>query len=150
MESMTVEEISRSNDSLSNTYKAKEIESGVREKWTRIDLRQRVHQKFAERKIKPVGYVDGPPTLNGEPHMGHLRGRVMKDLWFRFETLRGINIDFRGGWDCQGLPVELQAEKELGLTGNKTSNLKAIGEETLVATCKKMVLTLSCGLAAVR
>ena len=72
--------------------------------------------------------------------MGHLRGRVIKDLWYRFETLRGMNIDFRGGWDCQGLPVELQAEKELGLTGNKTANLKTIGEETLVAECKKMVL----------
>ena len=72
--------------------------------------------------------------------MGHLRGRVIKDLWYRFETLRGMNIDFRGGWDCQGLPVELQAEKELGLTGNKTANLKTIGEEALVAECKKMVL----------
>ncbi|MFI5420040.1 MAG: class I tRNA ligase family protein, partial [Nitrososphaerales archaeon] len=137
---MIAEEISRTNDSLSNTYKAREIENEVREKWARIDLRQRIHQKFAERKVKPVGYVDGPPTLNGEPHMGHLRGRVMKDLWFRFETLHGRNIDFRGGWDCQGLPVELQAEKELGLTGNKTSNLKAIGEDKLVAACKKMVL----------
>src|SRR5579872_603067 len=122
---------------LSNSYDPKKIESEVRENWKRIDLRKKIEQKFSGKK--KVGYVDGPPTLNGEPHMGHLRGRVIKDLWYRFETLRGLNIDFRGGWDCQGLPVELQAEKELGLTGNKTANLKAIGEEALVAACKKMV-----------
>ncbi|MGA2875005.1 MAG: isoleucine--tRNA ligase [Nitrososphaerales archaeon] len=127
-----------SESQLSSSYESKKIESEVRENWKRINLRIKIEQKFTGKK--KVGYVDGPPTLNGEPHMGHLRGRVIKDLWYRFETLRGMNIDFRGGWDCQGLPVELQAEKELGLTGNKTANLKTIGEETLVAECKKMVL----------
>jgi isoleucyl-tRNA synthetase len=122
---------------LSSSYNAKTIESEVRENWKQIDLRKKIEQKFSGKKR--VGYVEGPPTLNGEPHMGHLRGRIIKDLWYRFETLRGMNIDFRGGWDCQGLPVELQAEKELGLTGNKTANLKTVGEETLVAECKKML-----------
>lgn len=122
---------------LPSSYNAKIIESKVRENWKQIDIRNKIEQKFSGKKR--VGYVEGPPTLNGEPHMGHLRGRIIKDLWYRFETLRGMNIDFRGGWDCQGLPVELQAEKELGLTGNKTANLKTVGEETLVAECKKML-----------
>jgi len=122
---------------LSSSYEPKKIESEIRENWKRIDLRKKILLKFSGNR--KVGYVDGPPTLNGEPHMGHLRGRVIKDLWYRFETLRGLNIDFRGGWDCQGLPVELQAEKELGLTGNKTANLKTVGEEALVAECKKML-----------
>ncbi|HVB11671.1 MAG TPA: isoleucine--tRNA ligase [Nitrososphaerales archaeon] len=122
---------------LSNSYDPKKIESEVRENWKQIDLRKKIQLKFSGKK--KVGYVDGPPTLNGEPHMGHLRGRIIKDLWYRFETLRGLCIDFRGGWDCQGLPVELQAEKELGLTGNKTANLKTVGEEALVAECKKML-----------
>ena len=60
-----------------------------------------------------LGYIDGPPTLNGEPHVGHLRGRIMKDLWYRFKTLQKNNIIFRAGWDTQGLPIQLQAEKEL-------------------------------------
>ncbi|MDG6996676.1 MAG: isoleucine--tRNA ligase [Nitrososphaerota archaeon] len=123
---------------MDSSYDPKKIEASIRDTWERIGLRRLLEQKFQGKKKE--GYVEGPPTLNGEPHMGHLRGRVMKDLWYRFETLRRRNIDFRGGWDCQGLPVELQAEKELGLTGDKTNNLKRIGEEKLVETCKSMVL----------
>ena len=121
----------------STSYRPKEIEAGVRAHWKQIDIKRKILERFEGKKT--LGYVEGPPTLNGEPHMGHLRGRVMKDLWYRYETLRGQKIDFRGGWDCQGLPVELQAEKELGLTGDKTANLKKIGEEALVAECKKML-----------
>ena len=62
-----------------------------------------------------IGFVEGPPTLNGEPHLGHLRGRIIKDVWYRFKTLQNFKVIFRAGWDTQGLPVELQAEKILGL-----------------------------------
>jgi len=127
----------RSSAILAPSYEPKKIEEEVRAKWKSMNLRIQIAERF--RSKKKVGWVEGPPTLNGEPHMGHLRGRIMKDLWYRFETLRGTNIDFRGGWDCQGLPVELQAEKELGLTGNKTANLKVVGEERLVQACKDMV-----------
>ena len=109
----------------------------VRNKWNSMKLTQLIEQKLSSKK--KLGYIDGPPTLNGEPHMGHLRGRIMKDLWYRFETLRGNNIDFRGGWDCQGLPVELAAEKELGLSGNKTANLNLVGVEILINACKQML-----------
>ena len=95
-----------------------------------IDIRQ---------NKKMIGYVDGPPTMNGEPHVGHLRGRIIKDLWFRFQTLNQNKVIFRPGWDTQGLPVELQAEKELGLTGNKTENINKVGIEKLVETCKSIV-----------
>lgn len=91
------------------------------------------------RSKKKIGYVEGPPTLNGVPHIGHIRGRIMKDLWYRSNTLLGRNIVFRGGWDCQGLPVELQAEKELGLSGNKWEDLKQLGEERLVEACKRLL-----------
>lgn len=137
---MSKQESVETSQMLSNSYNGSAIENEIRERWQTENLRAKIQKKFEERRTRQVGYVDGPPTLNGEPHMGHLRGRIMKDLWYRFETIRGTNIDFRGGWDCQGLPVELQAEKELGLTGNKTDNLKKIGEETLVQTCKQMVL----------
>ncbi len=86
-----------------------------------------------------MGYVEGPPTLNNQPHIGHVRGRTMKDLWYRFSTLEGENIVFRGGWDTQGLPVELQAEKEMGLSGNKWENLKQVGVEKLVEACKGLI-----------
>lgn len=128
---------SESESAFGGSYEPKKVEDLVRRRWNEIKLRERIDARLQDKKKK--GYVDGPPTLNGEPHMGHLRGRLIKDLWFRYETMRGTNIDFRGGWDTQGLPVELQAEKELGLTGNKTANLKIIGEEKLVQACKNMI-----------
>ena len=86
-----------------------------------------------------VGYIAGPPTINGEPHAGHLRGRIIKDLWYRFNTLQKKKVIFRAGWDTQGLPVELSAEKELGLTGSKAENISKVGIEKIVETCKKLI-----------
>src|ERR687889_488444 len=103
------------------------------------------YEEFIKKEIdnrynkKTIGYVDGPPTMNGEPHVGHLRGRIIKDLWFRFHTLKQNKVIFRPGWDTQGLPVELQAEKELGLTGNKTENINKVGIQKIVETCKSIV-----------
>src|SRR5439155_18865588 len=102
------------------------------------DLVKEVSRKTGTKRA--VGYVEGPPTLNGVPHIGHIRGRIMKDLWCRYSTLLlKQNVVFRAGWDCQGLPVELQAEKELGLSGNKWEDLKQIGEEKLVEACKRLI-----------
>ncbi|MDP8023392.1 MAG: isoleucine--tRNA ligase [Nitrososphaeria archaeon] len=86
-----------------------------------------------------VTFIEGPPTMNGEPHIGHVRGRVIKDLFYRMEVLKGNKVFFRAGWDTQGLPVELEAEKELGITGNKYQVLNKIGEDKLVAKCKELI-----------
>jgi len=125
------------HSTLKPVYDWREIEAKVRSFTITIRLRDKIRQRLSSRK--KVGYVEGPPTLNNEPHIGHVRTRVMKDLWYRFNTLRGKNIVFRGGWDTQGLPVELQAEKELGLSGNKWENLRRVGEERLVEECKNLV-----------
>src|SRR5438309_4693663 len=77
--------------------------------------------------------------MNGTPHAGHLRGRVIKDLWYRYWTLLGHKIIFNAGWDTQGLPVELQAEKELGISGSKSEVIAAAGIEKIVLECKKIV-----------
>jgi isoleucyl-tRNA synthetase len=122
---------------LAGSFDPKVIEEKIRKYWETIHLRQRLEKAREGKEL--CGYVEGPPTLNGEPHLGHVRGRVIKDLWYRFSTLKGLNILFRAGWDTQGLPVELQAEKELGLVGSKSENLKIIGEEKLVEACKKLV-----------
>ncbi len=58
--------------------------------------------------------MEGPPTLNGIPHIGHARGRIMKDIRYRWKTMEGYYMPFWAGWDCQGLPVELEVEKLLG------------------------------------
>jgi isoleucyl-tRNA synthetase len=123
---------------LSPNFEPKKLEELVRSNWNKVNVRKLVEERVKGRKR--VGFVEGPPTMNGEPHIGHVRGRVMKDLWYRFMTLRGYHVIFRAGWDTQGLPVELQAEKELGLSGSKVENLAKIGEEKLVNTCKDIIM----------
>ncbi len=122
---------------LSPLYEPKNIEGKIRAYWQEVNIREILAERL---KDKPrVGYVEGPPTLNGEPHIGHIRGRIIKDLWYRQLVLKGLNVVFRAGWDTQGLPVELQAEKELGLTGNKAENIKAVGEEAIIRACKDLI-----------
>ena len=128
---------SSGGSNLPSNYDWKVVEARVRRFRTEVDLQGAVREALG--KNPTVGYVEGPPTLNGVPHIGHVRGRIMKDIWYRFGTLSKKNIVFRGGWDCQGLPVELQAEKELGLSGNKWEDLKEIGEEKMVEACKRLI-----------
>jgi isoleucyl-tRNA synthetase len=97
-----------------------------------MELRERAN-------VGLLGYVEGPPTLNGVPHIGHARGRVMKDLRYRFKTMQGFYVPFWAGWDCQGLPVELEVEKELGVK-SKRELLEKVGEERFVAECKKILM----------
>ena len=70
-------------------FDAKAIENEVRSYLDNLDLRAMLENELAGRPL--IGYIEGPPTMNGEPHAGHLRGRVIKDLWYRFNTLRGIS-----------------------------------------------------------
>lgn len=121
---------------LSTKFDAKAIESEVRKYIKSIDLEKQI---FASDKPEKIRFIEGPPTMNGIPHAGHLRGRVIKDLWYRFNTLQGKKIEFNGGWDTQGLPVELQVEKELGVTGGKSEAIKELGVERIVSECKKVV-----------
>jgi isoleucyl-tRNA synthetase len=118
-------------------FDAKAIENEVRSYLDNLDLRAHLENELAGKEL--VGYIEGPPTMNGDPHAGHLRGRIIKDLWYRFNTLRKKKVIFRAGWDTQGLPVELQAEKELGLAGSKAENVSKVGIEKIVETCKKII-----------
>lgn len=128
---------SRKARPLETAYDWKKIEKRVRRYYADRRVRKKIAKAVAG--SKPLGYVDGPPTLNNQPHVGHVRGRMMKDVWYRYKTMGGENIVFRGGWDTQGLPVELQAEKEMGLTGNKAEDLKRVGMEKLVEACKALI-----------
>ena len=118
---------------LAKEFDAKKIEGQIREYSENLNLQEMIESE----KDQKIMFIEGPPTMNGIPHAGHLRGRVMKDLWYRFKTLQGNNVIFNAGWDAQGLPVELQAEKELGVTGGKNEILEKVGIEKLVAECKR-------------
>ena len=61
-------------------------------------------------------FYEGPPSANGLPGIHHVMARAIKDIFCRYKTLRGYQVDRKGGWDTHGLPIELQVEKELGIT----------------------------------
>ena len=122
---------------LAKEFNAKRIESEIRDHISKLNLEKMIFD--SPEKSKRVMFIEGPPTMNGIPHIGHLRGRVIKDLWYRFKTLSRHKVVFNAGWDTQGLPVELQAEKELGVTGGKNEILEKFGIEKLVSECKRLV-----------
>lgn len=122
---------------LSTDFNPKKIEEEVKDQLAGLDLEKLIFE--SPNKTKKIAFIEGPPTMNGTPHAGHLRGRIMKDLWYRYATLRGYKVIFNAGWDTQGLPVELQVEKELGISGSKSQVLESAGIEKLVSECKKIV-----------
>src|SRR2546429_2414914 len=73
-------------------------------------------------------FYDGPPFANGLPHYGHLLTGFVKDAVPRFQTMRGRRVERRWGWDCHGLPAEMEAEKALGVSGRAAITERGIGE----------------------
>lgn len=82
-------------------------------------------------------FYDGPPTANGKPHIGHIITRAIKDLIPRYHTMKGKNVLRIAGWDTHGLPVELEVEKALGLSGKP--DIEAYGIEPFILQCKESV-----------
>jgi isoleucyl-tRNA synthetase len=83
-------------------------------------------------------FYDGPPFANGLPHYGHLLTGYVKDLVPRFQTMRGRKVERRFGWDCHGLPAELEAEKQLGIKDK--SEIDVMGLAKFNEYCKASVL----------
>jgi len=84
-------------------------------------------------------FFDGPPTANGKPHIGHVLTRVIKDLIPRYRTMKGYKVLRKAGWDTHGLPVELEVEKMLGISGKP--QIENYGIEDFVKKCKDSVFT---------
>ena len=94
--------------SLSQTHK------DVLENWRKSDI---FNQSVESRKGKPTfTFYEGPPSANGMPGIHHVIARTIKDLFCRYKTLQGFQVNRKAGWDTHGLPVELGVEKELGIT----------------------------------
>ncbi len=72
-------------------------------------------------------FYDGPPFANGLPHYGHLLTGFVKDAVPRYQTMRGHRVERRFGWDCHGLPAEMEAERELGVSGRSSVTSYGIG-----------------------
>lgn len=86
-------------------------------------------------------FYDGPPFANGTPHYGHIMVSYVKDVVARFQTMMGKKVERRLGWDCHGLPAEMSAEKQLGVSGRK--QIEAYGVEKFNNFCRSDVLKYS-------
>ena len=116
-----------------------EIERAILEFWR--------HDKIFEASVeaRPAGelgsneyvFYDGPPFANGLPHYGHLLTGYVKDVIPRYQTLRGKRVERSFGWDCHGLPVEMEAEQELGIAGH--AKIEEFGIENFNAFCRSSV-----------
>ena len=83
-------------------------------------------------------FYDGPPFANGLPHYGHLLTGFVKDAVPRYQTMRGRRVERRFGWDCHGLPAEVEAEKELGISGHP--EIARFGVDKFNDACRNSVL----------
>ncbi len=102
--------------------------------WNSNNIFQKSITSRSKDKIFP--FYEGPPSANGMPGIHHVMARTIKDIFCRYKTLKGYRVYRKGGWDTHGLPVELQVEKNLGITkddiGNKIS-VKKYNEECRIA-----------------
>ncbi|MGH1490190.1 MAG: class I tRNA ligase family protein, partial [Acidimicrobiales bacterium] len=97
------------------------LERKILERWSEEDTFEASVDARASEAEGGTQYVfnDGPPFANGLPHYGHLLTGYVKDVIPRYQTMRGNRVERRFGWDCHGLPAEMETEKELGVAGRK-------------------------------
>ena len=112
-----------------------ELEERVLARWRERDVFPR---SLANREGAEVwSFYEGPPTANGRPGSHHVLSRVFKDVYPRYRTMRGYRVPRKAGWDCHGLPVELEVEKDLGI-GSK-QEIEEYGIEKFNARCRASV-----------
>ena len=87
---------------------------------------------------EPWVFYEGPPTANGRPGLHHVWARVYKDLFCRYRTMRGYAVPRKAGWDTHGLPVEVEVEKQLGIT-DKRQIEEEVGIAEFVRLCRESV-----------
>jgi isoleucyl-tRNA synthetase len=111
-------------------------------------LEERILRRWRERDVfkesvrrregaPPFVFYEGPPTANGRPGSHHVLARVFKDIYPRYKTMRGFQVDRRGGWDTHGLPVEIAVEQQLGLTNKH--EIEAYGIAEFNQRCRESV-----------
>jgi isoleucyl-tRNA synthetase len=116
------------------------LERAVLARWHADDtFRRSVERRPAgQHGANEFVFYDGPPFANGLPHYGHLLTGYVKDAVPRYQTMRGRRVERRFGWDCHGLPAEVQAEKELGISGHPA--ITAFGIDKFNDSCRTSVL----------
>jgi isoleucyl-tRNA synthetase len=113
-----------------------QLEERIIRWWKEADV---FHRSLAMRAGSPEWiFYEGPPTANGKPGVHHVEPRTFKDVYPRFKTMTGHLVHRKGGWDCHGLPVELEIEKRIGTKGKR--DIEEFGIERFNALCRESVL----------
>jgi isoleucyl-tRNA synthetase len=113
------------------------LELAVLERWRERDVF--AHSLRIREGAPQWVFYEGPPTANGRPGSHHVLSRVFKDIYPRFQTMRGYRVDRKGGWDCHGLPVEIAVEEQLGI--HHKSEIEDYGIAAFNAKCRESVFT---------
>ena len=109
------------------------LEQEMLARWEAEDL---VAQTLA-RGDEEFVFFEGPPTANGRPGIHHVFARTIKDLFCRHRAMKGFHVGRKAGWDTHGLPVEIEIEKQLGISGKR--DIEALGVETFNKLCRESV-----------
>ncbi len=113
-----------------------EMEKNIIKYWDERKIFEKLRKKNENGEI--FTFLEGPPTANGHPHMGHALTRAAKDVVLRYMAMNGKNVyPWIGGWDCHGLPVELEVEKELKINSKK--EIERFGVENFNRKCRESV-----------
>ena len=115
-----------------------ELELKILDYWKKNKSFESSVENRKENENEAFVFYDGPPFANGLPHYGHLLSGYIKDVFGRYQTQIGKRVERRFGWDCHGLPAEMGAEKELGISGR--INIIKHGIDNFNNTCKTSVL----------
>ena len=112
-----------------------DLETGILDFWRDNDIFKRSIEERPEDNL--FVFYEGPPTANGRPGVHHIMPRVIKDLFARYKTMRGYRVPRKAGWDTHGLPVEIEVEKELGLSSKP--EIEEFGIAEFNAQCRESV-----------
>ena len=125
----------REINSLSAQIDLPVMEAGILDFWSQNQI---FEKSVTNRNGSPRwSFYEGPPTANGMPGTHHIEARVFKDLFPRFQTMKGKQVIRKAGWDCHGLPVEIAVEKELGFTGK--ADIEKFGVAAFNDKCRESV-----------
>ncbi len=111
------------------------LEEAVLARWRDRDVFAR--SLAARAGAPPWRFYEGPPTANGRPGVHHVEARVFKDIFPRYRTMKGYRVPRKAGWDCHGIPVEIEVEKALGFT--RKQDIEDYGVAAFNAKCRESV-----------
>ncbi len=117
-----------------SSYSPIELEEEISEYWQQNSITEKVRESTEGNE--PFFMIDGPPYLNGSPHVGHMQGKVIKDVMLRFKQMQGFDVHDQAGFDTHGLPNELATEEELGIE-DKNEIGNSISAEKFIEECRE-------------